>query len=66
MLTKELVERFGISLVVNGSTKGHADPEVNHVEERFTVAKEMGIYREVDSRSEMTTEKIIDRIIENR
>lgn len=65
-LTKEMVERFGISLVVNGVATGHSDPEVNHEDERFGIAKELGIYREIDSKSDMTTEKIIDRIIENR
>lgn len=65
-LTKEMVDRFGISLVVNGASSGHADPEVNHEDERFSVAKELGIYHEVDSGSTMTTEKIIDRIIDNR
>ena len=65
-LTKEMVDRFGISLVVNGVPSGHADPEVTHEDERFAVAKELGIYREVDSGSTMTTGKIIDRIIDNR
>lgn len=45
---------------------GHADPEINHEDERFSVAKELGIYREVDSGSTMTTDRIIDRIINNR
>lgn len=61
-----MVDRFGISVVANGRSSGHADPEVNHEEERFSVVKELGIYKEVESGSEMTTEKIVDRIIENR
>ena len=65
-ITKEMIERFGISFVVNGVATGHSDPEVNHEEERFTIAKEMNVYKEIDSKSDMTTEKIIDRIIENR
>lgn len=61
-----MIDRFGISLVVNGMSNGHVDPNDSHEDERFSVAKELGIYREVDSGSDMTTEKIIDRIIENR
>jgi ethanolamine-phosphate cytidylyltransferase len=65
-LTKDMIDRFGISLVVNGVSSGHADPEIDHEDERFSLAKELGIYRKVDSGSDMTTDKIIDRIIENR
>ncbi|KAI6222414.1 CTP:phosphoethanolamine cytidylyltransferase [Aphelenchoides fujianensis] len=65
-LTQEMIERFGIQIAVNGVAGGHADPDCDHEDERFTLAKELGIYRQVDSGSEMTTEKIIDRILENR
>ncbi|KAI6200579.1 CTP:phosphoethanolamine cytidylyltransferase [Aphelenchoides besseyi] len=65
-LTEEMVDRFGISIVANGVSSGHADPECDHEEERFSVAKRLGLYRQVDSESEMTTEKVIDRILENR
>jgi len=65
-LTEEMINRFGISLVVNGISTGHSDPEVDHSDERFAIAKAKGIYKEIDSGTDMTTEKIIDRIIENR
>jgi hypothetical protein len=54
-----MIEQFGISIVVNGISKGHE-------EERFMIAKELGIYREVDSKSDIKTEAIIERIIKNQ
>lgn len=65
-VTEEIIKQFNISVVVNGAPSGHANPEDDHTEERFSVAKDLGIYKQINSGTRMTTDKIIDRILENR
>uniref|UniRef100_A0AC35U7B2 Ethanolamine-phosphate cytidylyltransferase n=1 Tax=Rhabditophanes sp. KR3021 TaxID=114890 RepID=A0AC35U7B2_9BILA len=62
-VTQELLDRFNISVVVNGKIDHHKtldgiDP--------YALPKKLGIYEAVDSGNNMTTEIIIERIIENR
>lgn len=63
-VTSELIERFNIQIVAQGSRTpfhvlpGEPDP--------FRAAKELGIFRLIDSGSDMTTEMIINRIIDHR
>ncbi|VDO22681.1 unnamed protein product [Haemonchus placei] len=62
-VTDDIIDRFNISIVCQGSRVPHHD----HIgPDPFEAAKRRGIYREVDSKSDMTTEKIIQRIIEHR
>ncbi|KAK5982989.1 Ethanolamine-phosphate cytidylyltransferase [Trichostrongylus colubriformis] len=62
-VTDDIIDRFNISIVCQGSRVPHH----NHTgSDPFEAAKRRGIYREVDSKSDMTTEKIIQRIIEHR
>ncbi|KAI6201550.1 CTP:phosphoethanolamine cytidylyltransferase [Aphelenchoides besseyi] len=65
-LTDDMIQRFSISLVINGVRSGHSDLTFDYCDERFSVAKRRGIFRQINSNSDMTTEKIIERIIDNR
>ncbi|KAI6215202.1 hypothetical protein M3Y94_00357500 [Aphelenchoides besseyi] len=65
-LTDDMIQRFSISLVINGVRSGHSDLTFDYGDERFSVAKRRGIFRQINSNSDMTTEKIIERIIDNR
>uniref|UniRef100_A0AC34QXG4 Ethanolamine-phosphate cytidylyltransferase n=1 Tax=Panagrolaimus sp. JU765 TaxID=591449 RepID=A0AC34QXG4_9BILA len=63
-ITKELIQRFRINIVAHGShTKHHQT--IDDVDPYY-LAKQMGIYKTVDSKNDMTTEKIIERIIDHR
>ncbi|PIO71616.1 hypothetical protein TELCIR_06480 [Teladorsagia circumcincta] len=62
-VTDDIIDRFNISIVCQGSRVPHH----NHMgPDPFEAPKRRGMYREVDSKSDMTTEKIIQRIIEHR
>ncbi|EPB80572.1 cytidyltransferase domain protein [Ancylostoma ceylanicum] len=62
-VTDDIIDRFNISVVCQGIRVPHH----NHSgSDPFEAPKRRGIYREVDSKSDMTTEKIIERIIEHR
>lgn len=64
-VTKELLKGpFNISLVVHGKTD--VDPDIDS-EDPYKLPKEMGIYREVDTKfSHLTTQTMVDRIIARR
>lgn len=62
-VTKDLIETLNVSAVVSGSVKegeyvGQLDP--------YAVPKSLGIYHEVDSGCELTTDLVIQRVVENR
>ncbi|VDN57725.1 unnamed protein product [Dracunculus medinensis] len=61
-VTKDLITRFNIQVVANGIKKTYDDS----LYDPFKIPKEMGIFRLIDSGSDMTTEKIIKRIIDHR
>lgn len=63
-VTQELIDRFRISVVVQGTHIDH-HPTIDDVD-CYELPKRLGIFRYVDSGSDMTTEKIIDRIIDHR
>ena len=58
-----MIDHFNISFVVNGSRVVHHD---HYGQDLFAVPKKLGIYREVDSGSDTTTQDIIERIISHR
>ncbi|KHJ97135.1 cytidyltransferase domain protein [Oesophagostomum dentatum] len=62
-VSDDIIDRFNISVVCQGSRVPHHDKSGN---DPFEAPKRRGIYCEVDSGSDMTTEKIIERIIEHR
>ncbi|CAM6086934.1 unnamed protein product [Calypogeia fissa] len=63
-VTKDMITTFNISLVVHGTC---AEP--NHLKNGevspYTAAKELGIYRTIDSPRDITTTTIITRIVGN-
>ncbi|VDM41552.1 unnamed protein product [Toxocara canis] len=63
-VTRELIERFNVQVVANGSRI--ANHELPGEPDPFRVAKELGIYKLIDSGSDMTTNMIITRIIDHR
>jgi len=63
-VTQELIDRFRIDVVVQGSHIEHHST-IDHVD-CYELAKDLGIYRTVDSGNDMTTEKIIERIIDHK
>uniref|UniRef100_F1KTF5 ethanolamine-phosphate cytidylyltransferase n=3 Tax=Ascaris suum TaxID=6253 RepID=F1KTF5_ASCSU len=63
-ITKELIERFDVQVVANGSRI--ASHELPGEPDPFKVAKDLGIYKLIDSGSDMTTNTIITRIIDHR
>ncbi len=60
-MTKDLIEHFKVDVVCHGKTPippDHGDP--------YAVPKAMGKFVSVDSGNDMTTDKIVQRIIKNR
>lgn len=72
-VTKELITGLNIKVVVQG-TVHKGDPSIKRWrkgsvdldEDPYVVAKELDIYREIDSAFKLDTQDIIDRIVENR
>lgn len=63
-MTQELIDRFHVNVVVQGSrTENHLSIDGS---DPYEVPKKLGIYRTVDSGNDMTTERIIERIIDHR
>lgn len=65
-VTEDMVRTMNISLVVHGS---HFDMEQLGTDiglDAYSVPKELGIYQEVDSKSNLTVMGILDRIVTNR
>jgi len=63
-ITQDLIDRFQISLVVQGSRTEH-HPTIDEVD-CYELPKKLGIFHEVDSGNDMTTDMIIDRIIDHK
>ena len=62
-VTKNLIEHFNVQVVCNGQTAiandvGQMDP--------YAIPKAMGKFVLIDSGNDMSTKKIVDRIIRNR
>ncbi|KAL6072601.1 choline phosphate cytidylyltransferase, variant 2 [Balamuthia mandrillaris] len=62
-ITKEFIDGLNIQCVVHG--KDPVEP-CEDGSDPYEVAKELGLYKEIDSGSDMTTTVIINRIKENR
>lgn len=63
-VTKELIESLGIDVVVSGTFSDGVAEEA--VASAYAVPKELGIYREVESGTTLSTDSLIDRVVENR
>jgi ethanolamine-phosphate cytidylyltransferase len=60
-VTKDLMEHFNVDVVCHGRTQisdKHGDP--------YALPKQMNKFVVIDSGNDMTTEKIVQRIIQNR
>jgi ethanolamine-phosphate cytidylyltransferase len=60
-ISRDLITTMNVSLVVHGS---HQD--YHSTRDPYRVAKEMNIFKEIDSPSPLTTEEIVDRILKQR
>lgn len=63
VVTKDLMDHFNVDIVVHGIT--HVTLGENG-EDPFEVPKALGKFITVDSENDMTTERIVERIIRNR
>ncbi|CAI4224866.1 unnamed protein product [Auanema sp. JU1783] len=63
IITEDFIRRFNISVVAEG-TRSHDNADV--FPDQFDDPIRLGIYTEVESHSDVTTETIINRIIKNR
>lgn len=62
-ITEELIDHFKIDIVCHGKTHIELDEEGRHP---YQVAKELGLYVEVDSGNELTTQMVVERIVNKR
>ncbi|XP_017783567.1 PREDICTED: ethanolamine-phosphate cytidylyltransferase [Nicrophorus vespilloides] len=62
-VTKDLMEHFNVDLVIHGTTAVMEDVDGK---DPFALPKQQDKFKLVDSENDMTTEKIVDRIISNR
>ncbi|XP_072035432.1 ethanolamine-phosphate cytidylyltransferase-like isoform X2 [Amphiura filiformis] len=62
-ITEDVLNHFKIDLVVGGNT--HVEP-CNDGSDPNEIPKKKGIFRQVDSKSELSTPVIVERIITNR
>eukprot|EP00884_Botryococcus_braunii_P004743 jgi/Botrbrau1/1426/Bobra.0063s0118.1 len=64
-ITEDLITTFNISLVVRGTVTETAHSH-DLAEDRYAVPQAKGIFRILESPSQMTTATIIERIVHNR
>jgi len=62
-VTKELLDHFGVTIVCHGTTPVADDTDGS---DPYAEPKRRGFFRQIDSRNDMTTQKIVERIIEHR
>lgn len=63
VVTQDLMDHFKVDIVIHGMTPVMED---ENGEDPFALPKKLGKFLVVDSKSDMTTEKIVERIIRNR
>eukprot|EP00744_Colponema_vietnamica_P004284 GILI01006429.1.p1 GENE.GILI01006429.1~~GILI01006429.1.p1 ORF type:complete len:456 (+),score=118.35 GILI01006429.1:45-1412(+) len=66
VITKDLITSMNISVVVQGSNTKLESPADSPTSDPYEIPKTLGIYTEVSSSYDLTTETIVERIIENR
>lgn len=62
-ITADLLKHFRVDLVVHGSTSVSAD---KNGADPYALPKSLGKFKVLSSNNNMTTEKIVERIIRNR
>ncbi|EGR30689.1 hypothetical protein IMG5_125800 [Ichthyophthirius multifiliis] len=68
-INQNMIKEFNISIVVEGSMtkqKVNDQTQVTREDDPYKIPKQMGIYRIVVSACNLTTEKIVERIIDQR
>jgi len=63
IVTQDLIKQFGINLVVHGWTNSGFD---ENGQDCYAVPKQMGIFKNIDTGNRLTTNAIVQRIIEHR
>jgi len=63
-ITQELIDHFGVTVVAQGKTPVFEDPGTEM--DPYSVPKKLGIFREVHSESTLTTEEIVQRVLDRR
>jgi len=64
IVTKDLIDNLNVNLVVQGTVVDHS--YVEPTDDPNIYPKQIGIFREIESQSNLTTSDILDRIIANR
>ncbi|KAL4476418.1 hypothetical protein ABPG74_010151 [Tetrahymena malaccensis] len=65
--TEQLIKQFNINIVVEGTMTKLKENKPEVIEQDpYSVPKKLGIFQQIESSNDMTTDKIVERIIENR
>lgn len=64
-ITREMVASLKISVVVAGTISDCEDPNTAKREKYYQVPKELGIFKEVKSKSTLTVGDIVERVLNN-
>ena len=62
-VTKDLMEQLKVDLVIHGMTEIMPDEDG---QDPYQLPKEVGKFKQVESGNDMTTQRIVERIIEHR
>jgi ethanolamine-phosphate cytidylyltransferase len=70
-VTKDLIEKLNVDVVVAGRNLEEVDASESDAEggspsTPYDVPKRLGIFHEVDSGTDLTTDRLIERVLENR
>jgi len=68
-VSEHLIKSMNVQLVVEGSMTKHKEHEnmPHHLDnDPYEIPKKLGIYKQIPSTIDMTTDKLIERIIDNR
>jgi ethanolamine-phosphate cytidylyltransferase len=63
-VTRDLLDHFNVSVVCHGKTKLPVDPATG--EDCYEEPRRRGIFKEIESGSDLTTEIVVQRIIAKR
>lgn len=67
MITEDMIKSLKISLVVEGTnTKNDLDYQLDGENDAYIVPKKLGIYQQIESSHDLTSELLVKRLIENR
>ena len=66
IITEDLLKSFNIQLVAEGFPHFYGTLPSSKPENEYKLAKERGIYREINLENKFTIDTIIERIIKNR